>query len=468
VSHASAIEDAPGAGRSALGDRTVFVLLLALSLGMLAGGFWRWPWDHDEVLSFAELGLVPIDQYVGPPEQLRRIKTIVPVWYHAQRFALSWLPHDEFGARVLPVCAAVVLVGVSAWWAWRRGLRFASAVVLLAGSSPMLVWLAQQNRFYSLALCLMAAALFSASSRSASWSRDAWAAVFCLGALLTHNLTLVVFVLAFVAALATRLLGPTPPLLVRRTGLLATVSVVVYLTYLRPALAGWVSGGTGGTLPLVSYVAQLGLGVLGLALLGAVTVFLDADDGEGAWWLGLAGGSVAFVAVVPWLLKAWNPRYALFFTWPVWIVAAYGTRAVAERLTAPALRTAWFGVVLLMLSPKLLSHLADGTRHDFRAAARIVAAEMPGTVLSNWPATLQYYVEQRRPQKVGDWQPGSGLPAGPVVLAVGSNAWEPVLSVADRQVSILAEIRTRRFDEQSHVIRVYRIGARDAQSTPTR
>lgn len=442
-------------------DHAAFALLLALSIGMLAGGFWRWPWDHDEVLAFAELGLVPADQYVGPPEQLRRIKVILPVWYHAQRFALSWLPHDEFGARVLPVCAAVVLVCLTAWWARRRGVWFASGVVLLAGASPMLIWLAQQNRFYSLALLLMAAALFAASSRASGWWPDLWASLCCLGALLTHNLTLVVFVIAFAAAVVTQLAGRNSTLLMRRTGLMAAVSVGVYILYLRPALSGWVSGGTGGTFPAVSYLAQLGLGPLGLALLGAAAIVTQEDpDTDDLWWLALAAGAVAFVVVVPLVLNAWNPRYALFFMWPFWIVAALGTRTVSERLKSPVLRAAWLGAILLILAPKLLSHLSDGSRHDFRSAATVVQAEAPTTLLSNWPATLQYYVQDKGLPRVADWQPGGALPAGPVMLVFASNAWQPVMTVRDRQVSVVGEVMRRRFDEQSHVIRIYRLGPR--------
>ena len=196
----------------------------------------------------------------------------------------------------------------------------------------------------------------------------------------------------------------------------------------------------------------------------------DPDDAEARWWLLLGTGSVAFVLAVPWLLPAWNPRYALFFMWPLWMVGAVGVAAVAERLPGWPLRAAWFGLILLIMAPKLLSHFADGTRHDFRTAARVVMAEGSHQVVCNWPATLQYDMqreEPRSPVSVKDWQPGNPLPAGPLVLVFASNAWEPVLRVKGRSVRVVDEVRHRRFDEQSHLIRIYEISAAGpGQSTP--
>ena len=218
---------------------TLLVLLCTLSFLLLAGGFWRWPWDHDEVLSFAELRVIPVDAFPGPHKQLLRMRSLLPVWYHAQRLALRWLPHDEFGARVLPVSAAVMLVAFSVWWVRRRGLTFAAAVALLVGCSPMLIWLAQQNRFYSLALCLMAAALLIAGSGRQGWTWDALVAALCLGALLSHNLTVVVFVLAFAAAVGTAVIGGAPPFAIRRTAIMACLGAGTYPLLPAP-VAEWV------------------------------------------------------------------------------------------------------------------------------------------------------------------------------------------------------------------------------------
>jgi hypothetical protein len=446
------------AARARRTDRLLLAGALLLSCALIAGGFWRWPWDHDEVLSLAEAGVLDPTRFPGPVGQIQRIRIILPVWYYAQHAALSVLPANEFGARVLPVLAALLLVAISALWAGRRSVRFATGLVLLAGASPMVIWLAQQNRFYSLALCLLAASLLTAATERRGVRIDVLAMLLAVGAVLTHNLTLVSVVVAFVAAVIAHWWGPPRRALVRRTALMAAGAVAIYVVYLRPALQGWVSGGTGGTSPFVSYVAQLGLVPAGLALLGVVGAVLGQEQREQSrWWLFMAAGSVLFVSLAPWLMRAWNPRYALFFMWPVWLLAASGFRLVADRLESGMLRAGWALTVLLMIAPKLLSHLADGTRHDFRSAAHIVAGQHGQTVISNWPATLQYYLERENHQRVEDWQPGARLPDGQVILAFASNAWSPVLSFADRSTQVVGEVRTRRFDEQSHVIRVYRV-----------
>jgi len=166
--------------------------------------------------------------------------------------------------------------------------------------------------------------------------------------------------------------------------------------------------------------------------------------------------SVAFVASTPWTIRNWNPRYALFFMPPVWVLAANGSAVIAEALAPRHLARWWLAALVVLLLPKVVSHFVDGSRHDFRTAAQTIAARAPlDPVFSNWPAELQYYLEPVTGQRARYWSPDDPLPAGETVVAIGSNAWEPILHVPGRSVTVIGQIGRRRFDEQSHVVMIY-------------
>jgi hypothetical protein len=158
-------------------------------------------------------------------------------------------------------------------------------------------------------------------------------------------------------------------------------------------------------------------------------------------------------------MKAWNPRYGLLFMPPLFVLAALGVDYIACMLPSTPFRIAWFCCVGLLLLPKLASHYQDGSRHDFRTAASVVAnnAHEGQSVVSNWPETLQYYLPEQAGIRV-EWLQ-SILPESDFIAVISSNAWEPVFQPTDRQVRVLAEIRKRRFDEQSHIVRVYQVTA---------
>src|SRR5439155_1603493 len=81
----------------------------------------------------------------------------------------------------------------------------------------------------------------------------------------------------------------------------------------------------------------------------------------------------------------------------------------------------WLLVVFALLLPKLGSHFIDGSRHDFRSAAHIIAREAPhAAVMSDWPGELQYYLEPLTGQKARYW--GGVAADAPLVVALGTNA----------------------------------------------
>src|SRR6185436_20015212 len=92
-------------------------------------------------------------------------------------------------------------------------------------------------------------------------------ALFTVLAVLSHNLTVAFFGLAFAAACGAYVLGRVPSYLVLRSGAGAVVSALLYFLYLRPLIQGWSS--TGNPTPvLVSFAAYAGMPILALALVG--------------------------------------------------------------------------------------------------------------------------------------------------------------------------------------------------------
>jgi 4-amino-4-deoxy-L-arabinose transferase-like glycosyltransferase len=436
----------------------VAAVALALAIEFVGTAGW-WPWDHDEVLGFAELGRVPVHEFIGPVAQLERMHRIVPVFAAMQNAALDVLPMNEWGARMMPATAGMLAV-LAAFLAARRsrGATFGWALLLVTAGSQIVIWLAQQSRFYPVALLWLTLTLIAIwTRRSSPWLLAAAACGAALASL-SHALTVVAIGSAAVASAIGEAAGWMPRQSARRAYAAGFVAALIYALYLRPELAGWISGNTAGTSPLVSYVAQIGLPTLALALVGAAVSVRDAHWRSMRWWAIVAAIDIAFVSVSQMLLGNWNPRYALFFMVPVFVLAAAGIAVVAGSLQRRELRAAWFCAVALMLAPKLASHFADGSRHDFRTAAAVVATAAPALdVYSNWPATMKYYLRERSPQAVYDWDSRHLDPARPIVVVLASNAWTPTLQVAGRRVEVIGTISKRRFDEQSHVIRIYRV-----------
>jgi hypothetical protein len=437
--------------RAAAAGAALLVLLT------FVGSAGRWPWDHDEVHSLAEIGQVPADRFPGPAGQLERMHRLVPVWTFLQNAALTVLPANETGTRILPAfCGAFIVLLAAVAGGRSRGLWFGWSLGVLLATSQPLIWLSQQNRFYSLALFFLVIALVFTWRTDGRLFNDIVVMACAGAAVLSHNLTLVMFGLAAVGTTAAWLVGSAAISAARRSVAAAATGTAIYFLYLRPILAGWVSGGTGGTSPIVSFVAQAGIVPIALAGVGAVIALRDRRLHA---WLALLCLSLSFVVLAPFVFGAWNPRYGLFFMVPVWLLAAAGVEVIALSLVSNWHRAVWLGVVVLMGLPKFASHFIDGSRHDFRTAASIVASTIgpDQAVVSNWPATLQYYLEPLAAERPSYWSPGEPLPDGDVVVVLASNGWEPVLRSAGRNVDVIGEVGRRRLDEQSHLIRIYRV-----------
>src|SRR5258708_4595646 len=166
-------------------------------------GIRQWPMADDEVPSLVEMGLyeVPGNAFSVPAIQLERLPKALPVWYAFQCTALRMLPHNEFGFRIPSLVCALIVSGltfvVAARW---RGLWFGLALAIILNLSQPFVFLAQIDRFYSMPLLLLTLTLMAMCSSRPGVSIIVSTAVLTTLTVLSHNVTVAVFVLTFIAA----------------------------------------------------------------------------------------------------------------------------------------------------------------------------------------------------------------------------------------------------------------------------
>jgi hypothetical protein len=449
----------------------------ALAVGILAAALYVgtagwWPWDHDEVSGLIEVGAAPLQVEGAPAVQLRTIRAAVPVWYVAQGAALAVLPPNEFGARFLPACSAAASILVLFVFAWKRdGPLVAWAAALVMGLSQPLLLIGQNDRFYSTAVFLQMLVFTRLDAASGAGVRDLLlTALLTLAAVLTHNLLVVFFCLCFAAAVLAYAFGTASRALLMRSGVAAAVSAATYFFYLRGVVSGWTSGGLGSASAVVSFSSAAGVPLLALAGFGAGAVLADkrgaTDPPAGSRRLFqtlLAAATILFFLSWHLLLESWNAWYAFLFMAPFWWLAAHGVADIANAFQGMR-RAAWFGCVLLLLLPKAASYLRDGSRHDLRRSAEVIAADLRGgeAVYANWPSELQYYLARHGHTRVTGWWPGGAISDGECLIAFASNAYEPPLTIPGRAVSQVGQVFTRRFDEESYVVTIYRVSARTA------
>jgi hypothetical protein len=271
-----------------------------------------------------------------------------------------------------------------------------------------------------------------------------------------------VFGFTSVALVGAHLLGHADRAAAVRSVGAAGVTAVLYLSYIRPLVHGWASTGNP-TPPLISFAAHSGVAVLGLALLALWLVMTRTERQKSlTWWAMLLVISLAFLPVAP---VSWNPRYFVFFMPPLWVLAAHAVEFLARRCGYGPAGLGVYGLVALLLAPGLLSHYQDGSRHDYRHAAQVLTSHASGRapILSDDAETISYYLPLALREHVTVRTKVTDPPASEFFLVTRANAWASQPRYPDRKVDVLAEISRRRFDQFSHVLRVYRVGARTGE-----
>jgi hypothetical protein len=116
----------------------------------------------------------------------------------------------------------------------------------------------------------------------------------------------------------------------------------------------------------------------------------------------------------------------------------------------------WYACVVILLAPRFSSHYQDGTRRDFRGAAEVVSrlAGPEDPVFCDRPQNLGYYLPGKA---VRLWKRQTDLPPGVCYVVKAANAIDAPLAAPGRLLEYVARVGRRRFDEQTYLLRVYRV-----------
>ena len=453
------------------GKRLWFALaaVCVVAVCLQSYGIRTWPMADDEVPSLVELGLLRIDApafFSVPPAQIERLPKATIVWNRTQRLLIDLLGDNELSFRIPSVVFGILTSAIAFLLAARwRGLWFAAALSIVLNGSQLFIYLAQLNRFYSLPLLLVTLTLASIVMPWGGQTMIVVSALLAILAILAHNMTAAVFGLAFASACVCYVLGRVRLAVVLRSGAALLVSGLTYVVYLRPLVQGWNS--TGNPTPvLISFSAHAGVTLVALALLGCwLSVFRRDQPSLMLWWaLVFTGTLVLFQAAT----LNWNPRYFLFFLPAAWIMSAHSMEFIARRMGHGSAGVIWYGCVAFLLLPSLVSHFQDGSRHDYRQAAAVVMSHVQAgeAVLSDDAETISYYLPDQVRQRLHVRSKVTTFPQASFLLVVRSNAWMPQPQIAHRRMDLLAEIYRRRFDQFSHIVRVYRVAAEPSWNPP--
>ncbi len=376
--------------------------MLILATALRLWGLDAFPFEQDELYTLRDAADLGASAGEGPGILGR------PVYYLLQYVLLHLLPPDPAFLR-----APALLFGVAGvyatWWSARRlvGAPGGLAAAVLVALSPWHLYHSQFARYWTL-LYLVAACAFALLPAALQGRRRArtWFVVLALIGSLTHPTFL--FALAGAAAGASavsstgRIRIPLPS---------REAWTGIWLPLLLPLVAyfGWVRLADGGRAlrnpglapvdsglrAILGMVQWLGptvavLGALGLlALWGrAASQGGDADRGpEGRRVAAMCAGGILSTLV---LLAAAGARTTIY--------ADYGTAALPLVFlgAAAAARFAWsraggaaaVGLVVVVIAgilPQTVSHMADGTRFDFRPAHSVIRASAPAAPVVAWP-----------------------------------------------------------------------------------
>jgi Dolichyl-phosphate-mannose-protein mannosyltransferase len=447
------------------------LLLLATSLRLFHLG--EWSFAHDEVPTFGEVDSLFRDTEPDPASQTYRLPRIIPLSYSLLHLGYELFGRDEFGSRVLVALMGALSVGLAYLLLLpMRGGATALAVALLITLWPEHLFQSQQNRFYISAMLLCSLSLLGGA-----WAvqrRSTWAlALACLAgvvAVLAHTLSgLSALVLlgagVGVAAFADRASLPRYAFVVAGITLLALLGEAIYLF---PLLHGWNAGHSWGYSPahgVMSGVIQLGWPVAVLAAVGVGLLAMERAA-QNWYWVALTVGWTAFLAVAP-LAVTYHPSYSFPIALGVLVSAGVAVGRVYELLREARGRTAavlWLALACLMNLPSIVSHYVDGSRPDYRTAARFVAdhAKSGDRVTARSAALFTHYAPEHAAQPLGSSTVASlqkqTLAGGRLWIVVQN--WrgglpEEERAWLDRHCTHELRVRRTRFDYPENSVDVY-------------
>jgi len=464
-----------GLNRQRLSLLITGTLLIFLSAGLRFYRLGDWPFAGDEILTFPEVDSLFQEPSGTSIDQKDRLPRLIPLAYALHYVDYNLFGRDEYGSRVLmailgTASVAVVFFGLEG----TLGRASATAAGLLLALWPEHLFQSQQNRFYAAAQFFTAACMVlgSMAVRRRSSPLVLCACVAAAAALLSHTLLGMLFgglLAAFImAALAERHRPPARPLAI------ITISSVVaagfFLFYLYPLVKGWnTAGGWWGYSLSHSVLASLNQVGWPIALFATVAGvgFLAAPSGQGWYWLTWGAFWAGATVFLP-KFVTYHPAYVFPLATSVLVLAGVLIGRVFVLLEQDSRLMAWTWMVAACACglPSTLSYFSDGSRHDFRTAARYISEHRrPGDrVASVAPTLLAHYLPGDAaviPLRGADPVPelrqlakeGRGL-----WVVLSSSRWG--LPAATRRwleqnCVREAEIRNRRYDYQEFTVEVF-------------
>src|SRR5262249_10942748 len=154
-----------------------------------------------------------------PAVQIERLPKALPVWYAFQHAAFRFLPRNEFGFRMPSLlCAILISAGAVPLAARWRGVWFACALALRGAFGQAFGYLSQVDRFYSMPLLLLLLTFATIAIPRGGMTMIVVAAMLAALSVLSHNIIVPVFVLAFLAACVAYVFGRVSTQVVLRSG----------------------------------------------------------------------------------------------------------------------------------------------------------------------------------------------------------------------------------------------------------
>ena len=85
-------------------------------------------------------------------------------------------------------------------------------------------------------------------------------------------------------------------------------------------------------------------------------------------------------------------------------------------------------------------------------------------LLSDDAETISYYLPEELRQRLLVRTKVTVFPVSEFFVVARSNAWTPLPRIPNRHAEVVAENEHRRFDQFSHILRVYRVAAAEPPS----
>jgi 4-amino-4-deoxy-L-arabinose transferase-like glycosyltransferase len=362
---------------------SILLCILAMAAFLRFYKLGDWPFANDELATVEEERAFYSNDVASSATQKSRLPRIIPLSYYLHQLNNSLFGRDEFGSRILMATFGAASVGAAFLLLDPlMGRPTAIATALLLAMWPEHIFQSQQTRYYIIVsfFSFLAILLGAYATRRPTVPLATVVCCLILFAVLCHTLMSVLLVLIFTGIVAglyveRKLLPKSVALLFLLTGL---ILAAFYFLYLKPLLSNWNSEaewGYGVVHSLLASVNSIGWTVALLAALGLL-LWLKTPTAMNRYWSICTLGWIAASAVLP-LVVSYHPAYVFPLSIGIIVAAgnAVGTIYEQLRVKGSVIGVAWVGLACLGTFPSLVSHYLDGSRPDFRNAARFVESQ---------------------------------------------------------------------------------------------